>query len=222
MSSVDWRIAFRSFGIDGGEVVEELNQYLKGEHPVFKPKNIEETSKFIVRLPHDSGTYLRTGPHAADTHLSVIKKGVITTVSGAQEIQNYLEKDLLHLLPAQSTSQAERSSNMGRRFILLRDDYRWWDSQDEADHAGKLLLLHSSSLSSSHDEQPVHQLFFDDNIERDRAHIVDVRDMHTFTPVPFAQSQHSVLIKAEPYDAIMNSQYFVDKVSSAIQRWTKR
>ena len=29
------------------------------------------------------------------------------------------------------------------------------------------------------------QIFFDDNIERDRAHIVDVRNGATFDPVPF-------------------------------------
>ena len=49
---------------------------------------------------------------------------------------------------------------------------------------------------------PPIQLFFDDNVERDRAHIVDVRDAKTFTPLPFALTQNVFIKKVEPILAI--------------------
>jgi hypothetical protein len=35
-------------------------------------------------------------------------------------------------------------------------------------------------------ERYVHHIFLDDNVERDRAHIVDVRDLVTGDPLPFS------------------------------------
>lgn len=32
----------------------------------------------------------------------------------------------------------------------------------------------------------VHHIFFDDNIQRDQLHIIDVRDVNTGDPIPFA------------------------------------
>ncbi|RYH32428.1 hypothetical protein EON65_00590 [archaeon] len=61
-------------------------------------------------------------------------------------------------------------------------------------------------------------MFFDDNIERDRAHIVDVRDCQSFFPLPFAQTQHTCLLRVEPYQAITDRMYYVKAVQAVIDK----
>jgi hypothetical protein len=63
------------------------------------------------------------------------------------------------------------------------------------------------------------QLFFDDNIERDRAHIVDVRyGDDSFEAVPFTESEGVFLRRVEPYLAITDVEYFVKEVAAAVER----
>jgi hypothetical protein len=62
------------------------------------------------------------------------------------------------------------------------------------------------------------QIFFDDNIEIDRAHIVDVRDLDTKETIPFEEANNRYIIKAEPLDIILNELYFVDRIKSVIEK----
>ena len=54
------------------------------------------------------------------------------------------------------------------RTLAYQDYYPWWSKCDESDDSGKLLVVDTSDKKTLH-------IFFDDNIERDRAHIVDAR-----------------------------------------------
>lgn len=60
------------------------------------------------------------------------------------------------------------------------------------------------------------QVFFDDNIERHKAHIVDVREAATFAPVPFEVSQGRYLRRVDPYNAILDKEYYVKEVQAVI------
>lgn len=63
------------------------------------------------------------------------------------------------------------------------------------------------------------QIFFDDNIERDRAHIVDVQtfsDCGTYESVPFSISKNKFLVRVEPVSAIKDSLYYVKKVDEIL------
>jgi hypothetical protein len=62
----------------------------------------------------------------------------------------------------------------------------------------------------------VSQVFFDDNIERGRAHIVDVRDASSYRPVPFEVSQGRYLRRVDPYQAILDRDYYVKEVQRVI------
>lgn len=84
-----------------------------------------------------------------------------------------------------------------------------------SDDSGKLLIVDSQARGQQH-------LFFDDNIERDRAHIVDARDLETGRPLPFAGgrggTQGRQLIKVEPWESILDLQYFVKALEAAEAR----
>ena len=65
------------------------------------------------------------------------------------------------------------------------------------------------------------EIFFDDNIERDRAHIVDVRCARTFKPLPFSETKDIFIAKVEPYYAITDENYFIDLLHDIISEQTK-
>lgn len=60
------------------------------------------------------------------------------------------------------------------------------------------------------------QLFFDDNVERFRSHIVDVRTASTFEPIPFKLSENIFVKKVETYFAITDENYFIDLVEEMV------
>jgi hypothetical protein len=61
------------------------------------------------------------------------------------------------------------------------------------------------------------QIFFDDNIERNRAHIVDVRDIRTFKPIPFSKTKNIFIKKVEPYYAIIDENYYINLVDEMVE-----
>lgn len=124
------------------------------------------------------------------------------------------------------------SPSNARFSVGLVDDYSWWEANDERDDAGKLLLVDAeltrrTKLAAKSGEkvrlgsEDVVHVFLDDNIERDRAHIVDVRCKATFTPLPFEDTQNTVLFKVEPYQAITDANYFVDLVGKIVGRFSE-
>ena len=71
--------------------------------------------------------------------------------------------------------------------MALRDYYPFWKAHNERSRAGKLLLLDP-------DDESTIQVFFDDNIGHGSAHIVDVRDVRTGSPLPFQVSHPPSLV----------------------------
>ena len=112
----------------------------------------------------------------------------------------------------------------------VQDDFSYWHSQHESDHSGKLFLVNAERVSASSSQTehgrgadihsaPMH-FFFDDNVERDRAHIVDVRDAKTFEKVPFSLSENVFIRKVEPYFAIVNENYFIETLHEMVDAQT--
>lgn len=74
-SRYDVRIVFRSFGVDIANVAHEVNLFCEGKHPLFvcdPPLDGTDSDKldFRLRLPNNSGSFLRTGKTLQDIHLA--------------------------------------------------------------------------------------------------------------------------------------------------------
>ena len=65
-------------------------------------------------------------------------------------------------------------------------------------------------------------IFFDDNIERERLHIVDVRDLRTSIPIPFENVNNIFIKKVEPYFAITDDNYFINEAIHLIKAQMQR
>lgn len=127
--------------------------------------------------------------------------------------------------------------------FALRDDYAFWARNGERCVAGQGVHAGSGVCSSYHpvsrsghsdvsgkilaveraaptdeSQRYHHHVFFDDNIERDRPHIVDVRDAQTGEPVGFGESLNRYIFKAEPLQAVLDEDYYVKALEQIEQK----
>lgn len=201
-------IILRTFGQDIHQIAKEFNGFCQGKHPMYpttlldgtKPGSIDRR----IHLPHGLGTFYRSNKETSlivgtlnqpDCHEEGLKfysnDESIQVVSGFQSIHTCLQ--------AICTDYPS---------FAIRDDYYHWWKHDEAAEAGKLFLLDRNNPNAL-------QLFFDDNILPHDPHIVDTRDIETGNIIPFEQTKDRHLIRVEPYEAICNTNYFIDKLIQA-------
>ena len=128
-------------------------------------------------------------------------------IRGARAIQKVILGDWLGL-PGFTDSDDLSPLNNKKDFsyvAAVQDDFHWWFNRGEADEQGKLFMVQREGQGQTE----IVQVFFDDNIERDRAHIVDVRDAFTFEPVAFAEAvSKGMLRRVEPLMAIADDDYY--------------
>lgn len=195
----DFRIVFRTFGIDIADVISEFNLFCKGAHPCF-PSVPSGLKRRAVTLPADSGEFYRDD---AGLHLAMCAK-----VKGDVELVQ-----MFHGHAGCAAAMHEKLFGESPSFSMaVRDYFPFWRASKESDDSGKPLLVESVS------ENSVHHIFFDDNIERDRAHIVDARNGVSGDPMPFSETQGVYLVKAEPLFAIKDPNYFIGALALAEER----
>ncbi len=93
------------------------------------------------------------------------------------------------------------------RVCGMIDDYKHWQKNNESDTSGKLLWVNQNPSNV--------YVFADDNIERRRAHIVDVRDADTGECLSFSKSK-KYLLQASAFSAITDEHYFIDSVLTKV------
>ena len=129
--------------------------------------------------------------------------------------------------------------------VAIQDDFYYWDACGESDESGKLFMVDIEKRENrdfesvigngernldeklineknvkitelaSNIAKPI-QIFFDDNVERFRSHIVDVRTASTFEPIPFKTSENVFIKKVETYFAITDEDYYIDLVEEMV------
>ena len=152
-------------------------------------------------------------PPKLHTDSNDAKNPEITTIRGLSNIQTYI-------------NDACKDPTKGS--FAIRDDWKYWNSKAESDDSGKILLINSSNDDTNtntdtdtdiNTSQKQHHIFFDDNIERTSAHIVDARDVVTGESLPFKHTQDVWLMRAEPYHAISQKEYFIKAVQTCEQNF---
>lgn len=208
--NVDFRIIFRTFGNDIHAVTEEYNVFCDGNHPLFPltseecmngygkngiNRKISRTDFYMMKRTSNekSGQQLYSSS-GEDSPIILDQTDVRQPITGATEIYQYIR----HLFDEKQVFS-----------MAIKDDFSWWHSYKESDDSGKLLLVDSTETTAGRSEV---QIFFDDNIERDRAHIIDVRDAATFEAVPFTHSNKRWIRRVEPYYSITDKEYYIKEV----------
>ena len=96
----------------------------------------------------------------------------------------------------------------GYRSLALRDDYDFWKAHSEDDDAGKPLLLPADSIA-----QDTH-ILFDDNILRDRSHIVDPRDAVSGEHLTFDSVIRRHIVRVDPVGVVLDPSYYTKAIGS--------
>lgn len=201
--NIDYGLVFRTFGSDCVEIVQEFNAFCSAPHKVCDNEEVVSSllSK-VVDVDKAIGKITRGGnvPDEPETYSlkmgSAVEKPLV--VNGAENIYSYFISSIF---------------DQNKRSMMIQDDYPYWHACGETDHSGKLLLVDSSTEGES-----IVQIFFDDNIERDRAHIVDVRKLPGLEKVPFDEANDVFYTKVAPFDIITDDSYFVTAFDNILLR----
>lgn len=145
----DCRIIFRTFGSDIADVATELNSFCHGSHPIFPFHTISMDcypNDFTLDISESStASFSRFGPNEADVTLNYFNEETkhVDKITGASVCLNHVIRSLLK----------EENNPACRRCIAIRDDYHYWAAQNEADEAGKLLLVYSETINGYKDAE---------------------------------------------------------------------
>eukprot|EP00051_Salpingoeca_urceolata_P009368 m.113951 g.113951 ORF g.113951 m.113951 type:complete len:361 (+) comp16274_c0_seq1:93-1175(+) len=194
-----YNIIFRSFGIDVPHVAKEWNLFCSGKHPVFPGAPLDGSDGGVDRrivFPNGTGTFARHGD-GVFLGMTSSQTGLVTVAKGQSEIVRLMDQAM----------------DSGHHTLGLVDDFSHWSACGEADDAGKLLALS--------DAAGVHKVFFDDNVERDRAHIVDVRAANG-QPKAFGDTLGCHLVRCLPVSAIRNKNYFIETLAACERAYAAR
>lgn len=205
-------LCFRTFGEDLEVVTKELNLFCEGRHPLSPPGIVFDGSDGDTDyrvMPGDRekcGTFYRDSSSASiiwGTWWQPEKEPVpgIACYDGMQGIDivsGTLEDIGVHL----------RSKWRKPGTIALRDYFLYWKKNDMTSLGGKPLFYKFSQ------NEPLHPVFFDDNIRFSDAHIIHPVDMmcpdRKAWATPLLQTH---LCRVEPLECIPDKQYFVKELA---------
>lgn len=194
-NKLSFSLTFRTFGTDMPDVIEDFNLFCTGRHPCFLGYHADgsEGSRDLRIEATNVGTFLRDEEHVNLVLGSIEQPKVVEAsfLEGKAALSGYAE--IWKFLSARN-----------QKVYGLRDFFPFWRHSQESDSSGKLLLVDPA-------DDTVHPIFLDDNVERDRAHIVDVRNLKG-EPIPFSETVDKYIVKSEPLLAIRDPQYFVKLV----------
>lgn len=197
------RIVYRTYGRDLEEVARELDIFANGKHPLFPGKILDR--RLTIRRPFS--TFFRQG---TDPSSSFIAKGTLERppTLDLPDVSEFYSERGIHVVKGFSNianAISEMLEESPHRSLGFRDHWEFWHAQGESDNAGKPLFV--SDLDCNQGQ--VH-CFVDDHVERHRSHIIDVRRAgDTGESIAFDACIGKLIFRAEPYDAILDDNYFV-------------
>ena len=191
----DFALVFRTMGENMPVVADEWNMFCTGRHPLYPSAKFDGSNNTIDRrlhLPQASGVFHRTSIKSDGIYFSSIcpNQNTVDIAKGAAACDAAIYRLIGH----------------GYNTLGIRDDYKFWGYAGYTDDSGKLCLVERAVPGGCVKR---HVLFFDDNIRRAYAHIVDVRDHVTGEHIPFAEANGVYLHRARPVDIVLDNQYFV-------------
>ncbi|CAH0489049.1 unnamed protein product [Peronospora farinosa] len=207
------KLVFRTFGDDIVEVARELDLLVDGHHPIGLPALPDHFRLKIEPSARCIATFYRDGLEADGTVLAL---GTLTKVpfstklaeEGASAPNNFYaasDQNVKVIRGFQSIQETLEGMLKGASILALRDYWEWWSAHAENGQYGKLLLIDEEKAVMNGDIA----VFFDDHIEANHSHIVDVRDVRSGASVDFEKSYGKYLQRVEPVAAITDPNYFI-------------
>ena len=222
----NFSIIFRSFGGDVLDLINEFNEFCKGNHPIYHTKNNKE--KVYFDGTHNSKNYLlnksqygiiyRYSKELKDIFLVIgateiikpkpnniyeaykndIKDNNVTIIEGGKNIYNFL---------------LENFSKENFHSFAIRDDYSIWNEHVELKEYSKPFLIDPYN-------KKIHQIFFDDNITYKKKSIVDCRNIITGQSISDHLIKDKYIVKSN-IGVLVDDYYFFNKICNAEKKREK-
>lgn len=214
-------IVFRTFGEDLKDIVEELNAFCVGQHPLAPPDVRLDGSDggpdYRVQLEDISkwGTFYRDGDSMSivmGTWWQPEKEKVpsLACYEGMPGIT--IETGSLHEIGKKFRKMCKNPGT-----LAMRDYFLYWKKSGNCSEGGKPLFYKCSRQSGEH------EVFFDDNIRFTDAYIVQPVNMAEPTKKPWTTPLlRTHLCRAEPFESIPNSDYFVKELARLEDAYEKK
>lgn len=208
-------LQFRTFGDDLPRVAREFNALCAGQHPLFPGQRLGSDGvggplvDHSLDLEKDAECF---GSMYRDAQGPVLVLGTFDGPSSRADLARYQERGHRVLGSVEEIHAFVRQKQASTRSTLaIRDYWPWWRENLEDGSAGKLVMVDDEALT----------IVVDDNIEKKRSHIVDLRFARTGSPVPFAEGvARGHLVRAEPFLALTQPQtYFWSSVLQSVAKW---
>jgi len=107
----------------------------------------------------------------------------------------------------------------GTNVAAIVDDLEYWDANDRAAEAGKLLLVdHAGSLA----ETKVQHIFFDGNIKRSDGYSVDIRDVVDGKSVSSSEAENIFFHRVNFFEAVVDQEYFIKALETCESKMSQK
>jgi len=238
-------IVFRTFGDDLLTVQREHRLFCQGQHPCYSgqnktqkppPMDGQKASRDMLLKDEQLGRWDRIGGSLVfprrnmETEGAKAPEGEAVTATGVPTegmggdvaVANPLAfRPTTYEFPPFHAAYAGLMHHIleGANAAGIVDDRDYWDSMDKDASAGKLLLVDDGGTVA---ETKVQHIFFDGHIKANAAHCVDVRDVVTGEPVPFADANGVYLHRVNFYQAIIDQEYFIKALDDCELKMSKR
>jgi len=231
-SGRSFSLCFRTFGSDLAKLAGEFNALCENRHPLFVDGEdvVLDGSDGApdMRLKLDAGsrtcgTWVRRGNDISlvfgtieQPPLEKASSDVLSEFYAAQASEDGqpAKVQIVPGSPAARDQLREILHQPGAGCTLaLRDYYDGWHETGCKAAGGKPLFLETRDTS-------ILQIFFDDHVLPNDAHIIDARlAEEPCQSVPIARVFGVHVVRAEPLCAIRDPRYFIDAVATAESQW---
>jgi hypothetical protein len=227
-------VVFRAFSEDQlGVAQQELSHFCQMTHPSYDGKNkttkpplmngdkgsrdmrLHDTA--VGRLDRQSGrlefSNRQSGENPAPEGDAVAEAAPAGEEAAAQEAPQAEFQPTVYGFPPYHECYAGLMNHIlgpgGANTAAILEDHQHWEASGRKPEAGKLLLVdHAGGFA----ETQVQHIFFDGHIGSTDSGAIDVRDVVSGEPVPFAQAKDVFLHRVDFFQAIVDDQYFVRAV----------
>mmetsp|Transcript_2835 Transcript_2835/g.3485 ORF Transcript_2835/g.3485 Transcript_2835/m.3485 type:complete len:414 (-) Transcript_2835:15-1256(-) len=223
---VEFKIIFRTFGIDHKIIYDEFIQYLKGQHQIFKfdfpvdnpIKHVYGNCGNIFRSKEErTEIVLVSGMYPNKDLLENARETIFDKTLSKDEtlsaLKSYFTEKQFDLYNSELLDIHRGLKEINDfimqnedHFMILQDDYETWHYRDEKSNFAKPLIIDTQNLDK------VVQIFFDDHCNPYEECIVNAIDLVTGDSIAYEDHIGKFSFKACPFSAIMNEDYFIEKV----------
>lgn len=246
-SGRSFTLIFRTYGLDLGKIMKELNALCEGRHPMYKDAERLDGSdgEADYRMHLDSlarsGTWYREIDDSTTGGMIALIMGTVAQPSEKPQpgdllgIPFYEHLKLLKDRQKEETLTVEEDGDNGiiilqeeeainkylsfcePQTVALRDFFPSWLHSGKKPKGGKPIFIELNNLHE------IHPIFFDDNIKPDNAKICDARNCRAYRKgkpgyLDIKKTFDLFLVQAEPLQSIRNPRYFLEKVQTCEAR----